>query len=216
VVIAHRGASEEAPEHTLAAYDLALAQGADALELDVRATADGELVVLHDPTLARTHGDPRPVAEVRLGDLPPEARPLRLADVLDRYGTATRWLLETKVPVEREVVDAVVRRGLGGHAELQTFDRAGLLRAGGRLRRALLLAPGAAPPRRLGGLDTLGPWHGDVDAALVARLRARGVRVQPWTVNDAAEAARLRACGADALITDVPARIAAVSRAAAA
>jgi len=54
LVVGHRGASAEAPENTLAAFRLALDQGADALELDVHATADGVPVVLHDPTLDRT------------------------------------------------------------------------------------------------------------------------------------------------------------------
>ncbi|GAC1380478.1 MAG: glycerophosphodiester phosphodiesterase [Marmoricola sp.] len=53
-VVAHRGASAQYPEHTLAAYRAAIAQGADALECDVRLTADGELVCLHDRTLRRT------------------------------------------------------------------------------------------------------------------------------------------------------------------
>lgn len=53
-VIAHRGASAEAPENTLAAFRLALEQGAEAFELDVHATADGVPVVIHDPTLERT------------------------------------------------------------------------------------------------------------------------------------------------------------------
>ncbi|MGN6160291.1 MAG: glycerophosphodiester phosphodiesterase [Marmoricola sp.] len=53
-VVAHRGASALYPEHTIAAYRAAIAQGADALECDVRLTADGELVCLHDRTLRRT------------------------------------------------------------------------------------------------------------------------------------------------------------------
>ncbi|MGN6721706.1 MAG: glycerophosphodiester phosphodiesterase [Marmoricola sp.] len=53
-VVAHRGASAQYPEHTIAAYRAAIAQGADALECDVRLTADGELVCLHDRTLRRT------------------------------------------------------------------------------------------------------------------------------------------------------------------
>jgi glycerophosphoryl diester phosphodiesterase len=53
-VIAHRGASGAAPENTLEAFDLALRQGADAFELDIRLTADGVPVVIHDPTLERT------------------------------------------------------------------------------------------------------------------------------------------------------------------
>lgn len=54
LVIAHRGASALAPEHTMRAYDIALAAGADGIECDVRLTADGELVCVHDRTLNRT------------------------------------------------------------------------------------------------------------------------------------------------------------------
>lgn len=63
-VIAHRGASGYAPENTLPAFELAIAQGADAFELDVRLTADGIPVVIHDSTLERTAGRP-----ARVGDL---------------------------------------------------------------------------------------------------------------------------------------------------
>ncbi len=52
--VAHRGASAYAPEHTLAAYDLAIAQGADFVEQDLAVTKDGVLICLHDPSLERT------------------------------------------------------------------------------------------------------------------------------------------------------------------
>ena len=54
LLVAHRGASAYAPEHTLAAYRLALEQGADFVEQDLGVTRDGVLVCLHDPTLERT------------------------------------------------------------------------------------------------------------------------------------------------------------------
>lgn len=54
LLIAHRGASAYAPEHTLAAYELAIAQGADFVEQDLQVTKDGALICLHDPDLART------------------------------------------------------------------------------------------------------------------------------------------------------------------
>ena len=56
LVIAHRGASFDAPENTLAAFERALADGADGLEFDVRLAADGVPVVIHDATLRRTAG----------------------------------------------------------------------------------------------------------------------------------------------------------------
>ncbi|HET9514113.1 MAG TPA: glycerophosphodiester phosphodiesterase family protein, partial [Gemmatimonadales bacterium] len=57
-IIAHRGASAEAPENTLEAFRLGLEQGCDAIELDVRLSRDGVAVVIHDPTLMRTTGRP--------------------------------------------------------------------------------------------------------------------------------------------------------------
>jgi glycerophosphoryl diester phosphodiesterase len=68
-VVAHRGASEDVAEHTLAAYAKALDDGADGLECDVRLTADGHLVCVHDRTLHRTAGRPGAVSTLELADL---------------------------------------------------------------------------------------------------------------------------------------------------
>ena len=125
-VIAHRGASAYAPEHTFAAYDLALDMGADYIEQDLQLTADGELVVLHDPTLERTVRGPidactgavadKTVAELRTCDAgtwfneaypdlaDPSFAELRiptLREVLRRYGTDVRYYIETKAPEEQ-------------------------------------------------------------------------------------------------------------------
>src|SRR4051794_21040273 len=120
-IIAHRGASAYAPEHTLEAYDLALFMGAHCLELDVRSTADGTLLVVHDATLRRTAGDPRAVRDLRAGDLhtlDPELRPLMLETVLRAYGASTRYLVELKDPRPgdaRRVVDLADRLGRRDH-----------------------------------------------------------------------------------------------------
>ena len=123
VVIAHRGASGHAPEHSFAAWDLALAQGADYLEQDLQLTRDGVLVVLHDDTLDRTvriAGHPgrgavseRTLAELRAAEIgswfnelrPELARPEyatlplpTLADVLERYAGRASFYIETKQP----------------------------------------------------------------------------------------------------------------------
>ncbi len=68
-VVAHRGASEEAPEHTLAAYMKAIEDGADALECDVRLTADGHLVCVHDRRVNRTSNGRGAVSTLELADL---------------------------------------------------------------------------------------------------------------------------------------------------
>ncbi|NIM50519.1 MAG: glycerophosphodiester phosphodiesterase [Gemmatimonadales bacterium] len=121
--IAHRGASASAPEHTFAAYDLALDLGADYIEQDLQLTADSVLVVLHDESLDRTARGPRGwctgrvrdrvLADLRTCDVGSwfnEAHPDRarseyvglriptLEEVLQRYGRSTRYYIETKQP----------------------------------------------------------------------------------------------------------------------
>jgi glycerophosphoryl diester phosphodiesterase len=68
-VVAHRGASAERPEHTLAAYELALDQGTDGVECDVRLTRDGHLVCMHDRRVDRTSTGTGLVSEMTLAEL---------------------------------------------------------------------------------------------------------------------------------------------------
>jgi glycerophosphoryl diester phosphodiesterase len=69
LVIAHRGGAALRPENTLEAFEHALALGADVLEMDVRATADGAIVVIHDATLERTTDGRGPVSSFTLAEL---------------------------------------------------------------------------------------------------------------------------------------------------
>lgn len=69
LVVAHRGASDEAPEHTLAAYMRAIEAGADALEADVRLTSDGHLVCVHDRTVDRTSNGRGALSTLELAEL---------------------------------------------------------------------------------------------------------------------------------------------------
>src|SRR5689334_1696659 len=68
-VVAHRGASADRPEHTLAAYELALQEGADGVECDVRLTQDGHLVCVHDRRIDRTSNGTGLVSEMTLAQL---------------------------------------------------------------------------------------------------------------------------------------------------
>ncbi|MFF9480553.1 glycerophosphodiester phosphodiesterase [Streptomyces sp. NPDC014733] len=119
-VVAHRGASEDAPEHTLAAYRKAIEDGADALECDVRLTADGHLVCVHDRRVNRTSNGRGAVSALELADLAtldfgswkaapdePEAPDLRYADP-ERTGVLTlERLLELVADADRRVELAV-------------------------------------------------------------------------------------------------------------
>lgn len=145
-VIAHRGASGYAPEHTFAAYDLAIEQGADYLEQDLQLTKDGQLVVLHDPTLDRTARGPAesctgPVGEKTVDQLaacevgswfsdahPDLADPAfadqripTLAQVFERYGPKVRYYIEVKAPEDQPgIEDALL--ALLDTAELHSPD----------------------------------------------------------------------------------------------
>lgn len=212
-LIAHRGASGYAPENTFAAFDLALEQGADVLELDVRVTADNDLLALHDPTLERTTGDPR--RHDQLVDLPDHpAAPPTLDAVFARYGAGPRYLIDLKDPLprwERRVVDAIERHGLQERCMVQSFDLVALA----RLHREAPWLPISALYRRATSLEldpvdvprfacAVGAWHVVVDEVFVARARARGLAIHPYTVDDADEAARLVQLGVDGVITNVP------------
>jgi len=129
-VIAHRGASTEAPENTLQAFEAAVRQGADALELDVRVTRDGAAVVIHDETLERTTDLTGPVRARTLADLraadagyrfsPDRGRsfPLRdrevriptLAEVLWAF-PAMPIMIEVKEPEVQAAVERALREG---------------------------------------------------------------------------------------------------------
>jgi glycerophosphoryl diester phosphodiesterase len=232
-VLGHRGASAEAPENTLAAFRLAIAQGADGVELDVWRCATGEVVVAHDEDLARVAGAP-----LRVADSPLAA--LRALDVGAWKGERFRG---ERVPLLSEVLEAlpaaivnVELKSRGGrdlslaHAAAEVIWRAG---AGGRVVVSsfdwrLLAAFRLASPDVAAGLlfDDTHAWrlrtflgvralrpaalHPDRRLATDARVRRwseRGLAVNVWTVDDPAEAARLSRAGAAAVITNVPARV---------
>lgn len=203
-VIAHRGASQDRPENTIAAFDLALEQGADTLEMDLRATRDGHAVVLHDPTLLRTHGDPRAIADVPLA----EAQLPTLREVLDRYAGRIGLLLELKVPLPLEELD-----GRTAGVVVQSFDRIALRRLPGCTTAPLFARRPTARQldRAARTAEGVGVPHGVVDPALVAAVHARGLRLRAFTANTPEELARLTALGVDGLITDVPAAASALT-----
>ena len=127
-VVAHRGASAARPEHTLAAYELALQEGADGVECDVRLTRDGHLVCVHDRTVDRTSSGSGLVSEMSLEELRAldfgadgeSSAVLTLSElislVLDWRSRPTKLFIETKHPVRYGAM--VANKVL---AELQRF-----------------------------------------------------------------------------------------------
>ncbi len=229
LIFGHRGVRGPLPENTLAAFEAAASQGADGVELDVRLCRTGELVVLHDPTLARvTSGaDERAVAEVpwdelRRADVGSGERPPLLADVLALCrARGLRANVEAKrdVPSRPAVVKALARllRALDPRLEVivSSFDPlmlAALRLEAPRIPRALLVSPDGHYPRvaaLAGPLDAAAVHlcRTLTDPRAVAAHRRAGRIVGVWTVNDPAEARDLAALGVDSLITDRPGEI---------
>jgi len=216
--IAHRGASAEAPENTLAAFARALALGADGLELDVRVTRDGVPVVIHDATLIRLTGRRGTVARLALADLrvarvrgePIPTLPEVLA--LVRRRAVVQIEIKPGVPVA-PVVRAVRQARAGNAAILASFAAATLAEARALAPRVARMwirergTPGRLHPR-LAALAAAGVSldHRAIPSPeFVAALHRRGWRVWCWTVNDPSAMRRLADWGVDAILSDNPA-----------
>lgn len=227
---AHRGASAHAPENTLAAFELALKQGAPAIEFDVKLTADRYVVIHHDQTLDRTTNGSGSITK----------QPLAALRELDAGSKFSAGFRGEKIPTLDEVfdslggkmfmnveltnyaspfdglVDEVVRlvrkHGLEEQVLFSSFFPTNLTRARRLLpsvpRGQLFLPGGSSWWQRLAAkfmsLQAEHPFKKDVSAAVVHRAHAKNRHVYAWTVNDPAEMKSLRALGVDAIFTDDP------------
>lgn len=229
LVYGHRGASAEAPENTLAAFRLALEQGADGVELDAQRCASGEVVVVHDESLLRTTGHDAlvtrtPWSELRALDAGAwkaerfrgEGVPL-LAEVLEAFPRLINVELKCETADDEgltaEVVRIVREAGAADRVLLSSFNPLCLWRArlrAPRIARALLferdqrwvLRSGLSAP--VVGALALHAEHVLATPERVARWRKRGYSVACWTVDDPDAAARLYESGVGALITNRP------------
>lgn len=215
----HRGTRRGPPENTLAAFQRALAQGADGVELDVRPCADGAIAVFHDPDLARMAGDARAVAalayaELRALDLGGGEHAPRLVEALDLVlgaGKCVNVEIKRDVPDLDASVDAVASilgaRTADERARLlvSSFERGAIERHAAKLPDvavAFLFAEATDPRPPLAPGWHAHPRHTLASAEAIAHWRAEGRLVNTWTVNHADEAVRLATAGVDGIMTD--------------
>lgn len=231
LVIAHRGASAYAPENTLSAFRLAAEQGAHAVELDAKLSADGEVMVIHDQTVDRTTGGHGAVRQLTLSELKqleagsffkPEfaGEPIpTLAEVFEAVGQ--RLLINVELTnyaspgddLVDKVVALVRRFRLEERVIFSSFHPHNLMRAKRLLPETpvaiLALPKGAGWWARsffLRGVspEFVNPYFSDCSPAYLAKETRRSRRVNPWTVNDPAVMHKLVVNGATGLITDDP------------
>lgn len=218
-VIAHRGASAEAPENTLAAFRRALALGVDGIELDVQVTRDGVPVVFHDASLRRLTGVTGPLAARTWRDLKKlrvhgtETIP-RLVDVLALVHGRALVQIELKRGAQVAPVVRAIRRAQAGPWVILASFELTLLRQAGRLAPdipRMIIAEGRDLKKLLGAMAALGAVGLSLDhgalrhRSVVGQIHRHGGKVWCWTVNAAPLMRRLAARGVDAIITDNPA-----------
>ena len=218
LVIAHRGASAEKPENTLAAFRRALALKVDGIELDVQVTRDGVPVVFHDASLRRLTGQPGRLATHTWRELKKfrvagsESIP-RLADVLAVARGRAMVQVEMKRGASVEPIVRAIRRARAVRWVILSSFESSQVRAAAKLapeipRMLISEGRGAKKLRRqmdAAGAGGLSLHHRAVRSrGMVKTLQAGGAHLWCWTVNDAVIARRLAGWGVDALVGDNP------------
>jgi glycerophosphoryl diester phosphodiesterase len=224
--IAHRGSSGTHPENTLAAFLAAAEEGAEMCELDVQATRDGAVVVIHDETVDRTTDGHGAVAQLTLAEIQRLDAGAKFGarfageriPTLDEVMRATRGKLGLNIEIKEGAVERQVCELMRSHDAIATsmvssFEWKALeaVRAIDPAIRVGLLAE----KNRVALLDAavamrayaVNPRYDMADAAFCADAHARGLKVLVWTV-DAPEVMRtLIAPGVDGILTNYPARL---------
>ena len=231
IIFAHRGASAHAPENTLAAFELALAQGADGIELDVKLSADGHVVVIHDPTTDRTTGARGRVKDLSLAELrglnagsfysanfSAEKIPM-LEEVFEAFGKKIFINVElTNYNTPRDhlvesVCMLVKKFNVQKHVMFSSFYASNLSKARSYLPEVpcgllafngLLGAWARSFGFAFGKYAALHPYLRDVTPQQVQRVHRLKGRVHVWTVNAEEDMRRLFGWGVDAIFTDDP------------
>ncbi|GAB3205240.1 glycerophosphodiester phosphodiesterase [Marinactinospora thermotolerans] len=221
LAIAHRGDPIRFRENTLPAIRAAVSAGADMIEIDLKVTADGHVVLLHDETLERFWGLDRPVSDLTLAELAAlgdgrDRRIPTLMEVLAEFGRppAPPLMLDVTSPEVALAADTLVAE----HGASDHVLYCGSIEAMRELRAcrtdiqlALTWDRPDLPPASL--WQELRPRFYNsywplLTRELVAEVHRHGYGVCAWTVNDLGEMARLIGMGVDALITDRPADVA--------
>jgi len=230
-IIAHRGASASAPENTLAAFKLALHQGADAIELDVKLSADKNVIVMHDSTVDRTTPMKGRVRDYIIADLRRmdagshfdiafRGEPVpTLEEVFKAVGLITILNIELTnyaTPFDElpaRVAELVRQYKLTQRVFFSSFNIIALRRIQQNLPEApvgLLTHSGwkGALMRALPGFiinyQSLHPELNDATADLIHKAHKQGCKVFVYTVNSEPDIERLFESGVDGIFTDNP------------
>lgn len=216
LVIAHRGASAYEPENTLRSIKRALNLGADMVEIDVRTTKDGHIVVIHDATVDRTTNGRGYVKDMTLEELKKLDAGLgeripTLQEVISLVKGRVGLVIEIKVPgIEEKVLKIVNENKLHDDVLITSFYHPILLRVkslNAKVRTGIIIASRPVRPAQL-ALDArsnaIFPKYTYLDLEMVEEAHKHSLTVYPWTVDDPGEARLLIEMGIDGIVTNKP------------
>jgi glycerophosphoryl diester phosphodiesterase len=206
LLLGHRGARAEkaVPENTLASFDLALTQGCDGFEFDLRVTADGQPVVSHDAT---AHGLKIAESSAERLHLP------HLREVLARYQSAAFLDIELKVSGLEAVATDLLRKLAPARGFVVSSFLPDVLRTIHDLDATIPLGLICETQAELSLWPTLPgeyviPHHKLVRKSLIDEFKAARKKMFVWTVNATVDVKRFSKWGADGIISDHPKRLA--------
>jgi glycerophosphoryl diester phosphodiesterase len=216
LVIGHRGAAGLAPENTISSLHKAVEAGVHMVEADLRQTRDGQVVLSHDPTLARTYDDRRRISDLTLEEIRAigEKEGRRMPEL-------TEFLEEAKLPLNLELKESGMEEKVV--AAIKNFPHKVLVSSNlplvlkkvraldGKIPLGFIIGPKAgyvfplmmAVAKQL-DLYSIHPVSPLITPVHMKSMRRLGVKVFAWTVNDVHEFLVLKGFGVDGVFTDYP------------
>ncbi|WP_202081350.1 glycerophosphodiester phosphodiesterase [Caldalkalibacillus salinus] len=231
-IFAHRGASFEAPENTIPAFQLALQQGCKAIELDVHLTIDQEIVVCHDDHIDRTTDGTGLIKEQTLNALKQRdagswfsseykgTRIPTLAEILALIDKDVLLNIEIKnIPyfhkgIEQKLVSLLERYGFEDNIIISSFDHQALKTVQnikpslkkGVLLKNYLISPWEYIQRCDLDAYSIHPLYTFIDQAFVQDCHQAGLKIYPYTVDDRKTYQHFETLGVDGIFTNIPSR----------
>ncbi len=212
-IIAHRGASFFEPENTPRSIKRAMDMGADMVEVDVRLSKDGKLVVIHDATVDRTTNGSGYIKDMSLFELKKLDAGLgeqipTLEEVIELVKDKISLVVEIKIPtIEDRVVETIQEKGLKDVLVTSFYHR--VVKNVGNLDPSIETGIiFACQPLRAwkmaldAGSDVIFPRHEFVDVNMVENAHKYGIFVYPWTIDDPGKAKDLIKLGVDGIVTN--------------
>lgn len=226
MITAHRGASYCAPENTRASVALAIAEGADYAEIDVRMTADGIPVLMHDRALFRTVGMVNEVDKVTYEELTACDVGIRygtafagekvpgLQEILEDYGKKIRFNIELKGGTNYELAQVVVKLieelGLEERCVItsDSYEQLEWIKENNeKIRTGYILGLVYGEIFHCDAADFFSVRSDCITEQMIKNIHVRGKEIHAWTVNREQEIKRMQAIGVDNIITDKPAYV---------